>query len=125
MALIRDYEIKETGLTVDNAYHVVKNVQVEKRYSDLPLPVDYTREDGITDAPEREDVYFKEGYVATIEIDIYFNQDCRNSGKKPLGSLGNLREYKFMFDPESSETILSQAYSYLKTTEYYQDAIEI
>lgn len=124
MALIRDYEIKETGLTVDNAYHVIRNVYVEKRYTDIPLPLDITRNDGITDISERDSVHYKNGYVATIEIDVYVNKDCRDSGKKSLGSLGNLREYKFMFDPESSETILSQAYAYLRTTDYYQDALE-
>lgn len=124
MALIKEYQIKETGLVVDNAYHVIKNIQVEKRYSDIHLPVDSSRENGFTDVPEREDIFFKQGYVATIEIDVYLNENCRNTGKRSLGSLGDLREYRFMFDPESSETLLSQAYSYLKTTEYYQDAIE-
>ncbi len=32
MALIRDYELPGTGVTVANAYHVVTKVDVEKRF---------------------------------------------------------------------------------------------
>ena len=40
MALIKDYEMQGTGVTVPNAYHVITDLKVKKRIADIPLPPD-------------------------------------------------------------------------------------
>lgn len=125
MALIKDYKVKDTGLEIPNAYHVIKDVYLYKRYYDAKPPVDLIGQRN--DFPEfysQDDIYIKKGYIAIVKIDVYVNKECRNIEKNPIGSLGEDNQYKFMFDPESSESILSQAYSYLKTTEEYKDCAE-
>ena len=62
MALIRDFEIPETGLVVPNAYHLIVNVTTEKRLNDIKPPVDSGRPDGYTardDDDEDQWVYWK------------------------------------------------------------------
>jgi len=137
MALIRDYELPGTGLTVSNAYHVVTKVDVEKRMQDFQGPVDTTQPDGITAGSQEEgkEVFWKAGYIGTITITVWKDGDARASGSEPIGYLGvNPAEQKydvgiatpgedvgvkFFIDNSLTASYTEQAYTHLLTTDYY------
>lgn len=144
MALIRDFELPNTGVTVNNAYHLIVNVTTEKRLVDVPVPPDSSHPTGLTDGGHTGDpVYWKAGYVARIALEVYASKEARDEGKTPIGMIGVNptdamhpdiktvvtpgKDFKVMFfvDPESPDSILTQAYNHLKTTEYYKDAEEV
>jgi len=140
MALVKDFEIPGTGVTVDNAYHVIVNVKTEKRLQDIPLPPDPSRENGLTDVDRGSEVYWKAGYIGWISILVYASEEARQSGKQAIGAFGasptevgvnglytdgTAFDIKFMIDPDSSDSILTQAYNHLKSTEYYYGAQEV
>jgi len=141
MALVRDFEVSGSGFTVPDAYHVIVNVKTEKRLADIPPPPDSSRENGLTDMDLGSEVYWKAGYVGKISIQIFASKEARDNGLNPVGWLGDsptdagingqlatpglAHEVKFMIDPDSSDSILTQAYNHLKTTEYYKDAQEV
>lgn len=141
MALIRDYEIHGTGFTVPSAYHVVTNVKVEKRMHDIPAPPDPSRPDGLTEGsqdPEKA-VYWKKGYIGHIVVTIWASKEAREEGKKPIGFMGaeptetefegNIgtpgMDHKCLFflDVNNGIDYTTQAYEYLRTLDYYQDAV--
>ena len=144
MALIRDYEIPETGLVVPNAYHLIVNVTTEKRLNDIKPPVDSGRPDGYTardDDDEDQWVYWKKGYVGRITMEVFSSKEARDEGKKPIGAIGinptevqsadvnsvsDPKDFKihFYIDPNSTDSVLSQAYAHLKKSDYYKDALE-
>lgn len=117
MALINKYEITESGFTVENAYHVISDVQVDKKFN-------YIVE---ADPDSNQN---KSGYRATIYIQVFANKDARDQNKKPIGYINDAMpeikfSLKFMYDPESSDSVIMQAYNYLKTINYYKDAQEV
>jgi len=140
MALIRDYELPGTGLTVTNAYHVVTSVNVEKRINDIPLPVDSSRSDGLTAAARGSDIYWKKGYIGRIAVTVWKDSAARANNLQPLGFIGvnpTDNQYnssigtsgmdhicKFFIDTNSSDNHITQAYKHLKTTDYYVNATE-
>lgn len=144
MALIRDYEIPNTGMLATNAYHVIVNVTTEKRMADVPPPVDNNSPSGFTPRDESEgtEVHWKAGYVGRITLEIYASKKAREEGKAPIGAIGlnptdavhpDVKtvstpgtDFKVLFflDPTSSDSILTQAYNHLKSTEYYKTAEE-
>ena len=73
MALIRDYEIPGTGVTVSNAYHVVTKVSVEKRTSDIEGPKDSARPDQRTVGHQQvgQEINWKAGYIGTIAVTVW------------------------------------------------------
>jgi hypothetical protein len=139
MALIRDFDIPNTGLTASNAYHVVSNVKVVKRNFNVSPPPDPSREDLLTEdeSNTRSDleIYWKAGYIGHITILVYASKEARDGNKNPIGCISeNLAssgvapelypktvggELQFMVDNTSTESVLTQAYNFLKTTEYY------
>lgn len=137
MALIRDYELQGTGLTVSNAYHVVTRVSVEKRMQDVQGPVDHSRPDGITANSQEEgkEIYWKAGYVATIAVTVWKDEESRNNDLEPIGFIGvnpsdnahgvNISTAgmdhicKFFLDNTSTSSYTEQAYNHLLSTEYY------
>jgi hypothetical protein len=143
MALLRDFEIPGTGVTVNDAYHLIVNVTTEKRLQDVLLPPDSSTKSGFTECERGDPVYWKAGYVGRIALEIYASKQARDEGKTPIGAIGinptdvvdpNIKtvatpgkDFKVLFfiDPESSDSILTQAYNHLKTSEYYKDAKEI
>lgn len=144
MALIRDWEIPETGVVVEDAYHVIINVTTEKRLADIPPPPDQSRPDQLSDRDEEDEstwIYWKSGYIGRISLEIYASKEARDSGKKPIGVIGaNPIEagvdsqwatkgkdwrIEFFIDPDSSDSILTQAYNHLLTTDFYKDATEV
>ncbi len=143
MALIRDFELPGTGVTVSNAYHVVTKVDVEKRTQDISAPPDPTRPGGFTVGHQQpgNEINWKAGYIGTIAITVWKDAQARDSGLQPLGFLGvnasdnkygaklttDLKNHqpRFFVDVESTDNYITQAYNYLKTTEYYSDATEV
>ena len=142
MALIKDYELAGTGLTVPNAYHVVTNVSIEKRTADIPPPPDTSRPNGLTfrdDSPGTE-VYWAAGYVATISVTVWKDKAARDSDARPIGFVGvnagdnkyginigtqGMDHYcRFMLEVPSELNHIEQAYRHLLTTDYYSGSLE-
>lgn len=142
MALIQPYEIPNTGLTAPNAYFVVTDVKVQKRMQDIPTPPDPSDPTGLTNGGEQEgpEVYWKAGYVATIAVTIWTDKTAREEGKNPVGYAGvNPTDVEadlnigtegldhrcvFMLDMNSSDSHIVQAYSHLKSLDYFAGATE-
>jgi hypothetical protein len=143
MALVRNFEIPNTGVTVNGAYHLIVNVTTEKRLQDISLPPDSSTKSGLTEGNLGDPVYWKAGYVGRIALEVYASKEARDTGKAPIGAIGANptdvmhpdlktvctpgKDFKVLFfiDPESSDSILTQAYKHLKTTEYYKNAEEV
>ena len=141
MALIRDYELPGTGVIVENAYHVITDVKVEKRMADVPAPIDTSRPDGLTAGSQEEgkEVYWKAGYIGTIAVSVWKDKSTRDNDGQPIGFVGvnpSDNKYgvsigtagmdhvcKFFIDPASSDNELTQAYNHLLTTEYYSGSL--
>lgn len=143
MALVRDFEIPNTGVTVNDAYHLIVNVTTEKRLHDIPPPPDSSTKSGLTQTDQGDSLYWKAGYVGRITLEVYASKEARDTGKTPIGGIGINptdvmhpelktvctpgKDFKVLFfiDPDSSDSILTQAYNHLKTTEYYKNAEEV
>lgn len=137
MALISDYEIPGTDVIVPDAYHVVTNVDVEKRIADIPPPPDPSRPDGVTGGGHATgtEVHWKKGYVGKIAVTVWKDKSARDSGIRPVGYIGvdptdNAHEAsisgdsidhvcRFMLDVDSEENEITQAYKHLKSLDYY------
>lgn len=143
MALVRNFEIPGTGVTVNDAYHVIVNVTTEKRLVDISAPPDANNPTGLTAGGNQGDpVYWKAGYVGRITLEVYASKQARDEGKTPVGGIGMNptdvmhpelktvctpgKDFKVLFfiDIESSDSIFTQAYNHLKNTEYYMNAEE-
>lgn len=146
MALVRSFEIPGTGMVVENAYHLISNIQTEKRMVDILPPPDPSRPDGFTQRDDEDEslwINWKAGYIGKISIEVYASKEARDEGKTAIGAIGenatqianaDLRtiftpgqdfKISFFIDPNSSDSLLTQAYNHLKNTAYYQDATEV
>ena len=76
MALIKRYELK-TGLSADNAYHVITRLDTTKRVVDEPNIDDMRPEN----APEYT---WKAGYYAMIVIAVFASKSNKEAGKSPI-----------------------------------------
>lgn len=123
MALVRDFEIVGTGLIVPNAYHVITQLDVEKRLADRASPQGNGR---IYQGASDPDVQWTAGYYGRMVVCVWKDAESRTSNKTMLGVIN--ADYNvppvFRLAMDSSESYLSQAYAFLKTTEYYANAIE-
>jgi hypothetical protein len=140
MALVKDFEIPNTGLIVKDAYHVIKKVDTEKRLNDIPSPPDTSRPDGLTDQDRGHEVYWKAGYVGKIAIEVFSSKQARDEGRSPIGAIAinptdvqingvlstDIKQFdlNFFIDATSQLSIIDQAYEHLKTLLYYQNALE-
>ena len=145
MALIKDYEIQGTGVTVPNAYHVITDLKVHKRMADHPLPPDESTPTGLTNNGVRDEndnpVYWQAGYVGRIWVTIWSTAEARATGLKPIGMAGiNSTEVEaelsigtkgldarceFMLDmSDDAPTDLIQAYNHLKSLDFYDGCTE-
>jgi hypothetical protein len=143
MALLRDYELPGTGITVSNAYHVVTNVKIEKRMADFKPPVDLSRPDGLTpmDRSAGTEVYWAAGYTAEIAVTVWKDKAARDTEATPIGFIGkNPSDNKFgvsigtdgmdhrcvfMLEVPSELDHMGQAYRHLLTTDYYSGSLEV
>ena len=127
MALSKDFEIPGTGVTVPNAYFIVDEIRVEKRMADFPYPgMDLTDEQRVEKGEPL--VNFKAGRVAWISIAVYASEEARNNGSKTVGRLGmNDRtndSKRFRCFIEDGD-VTAQVYTYLATTDYFSDAVQV
>ena len=131
MAVIKRYELK-TGLSADNAYHVITRLDTTKRVVDEPNIDDMRPED----APEYT---WKAGYFAMITLAVFASKTLKESGNSPIavrsvfptgspfefgGEVETAENLVFEIDMNSTDNMIKQAYNYLKTLSYYQTAIE-
>ena len=123
MALIRDFEIMGTGLTVPNAYHVITQLDVEKRMVDRNFPQPTGR---IYQGNPDLDVQWTAGYYGRMAICVWKDAASRETNKNMLGVIN--AEYQvpavFKIDTTSADSYLTQAYKFLKTVDYYANATE-
>jgi hypothetical protein len=123
MALIRDFEIMGTGLTVPNAYHVITQLDVEKRMVDRNFPQPTGR---VYQGNPDLDVQWTAGYYGRIVICVWKDAASREANKNMLGITN--ADYQvpavFKLDTTSADSYLTQAYNFLKTVEYYANATE-
>jgi len=130
MALIKRYELK-TGLSSDNAYHVITRLDTIKRVLDEPNLNDMRPEN----APEYT---WKAGYFAMITLAVFFSKTHKESGNSPVavrsvfptgspfefgGEVETSNDLVLEIDINSSDNMIKQAYDYLKTLPYYQEAV--
>ena len=141
MALETNYKIGQTGIEVPNAYHIIYKVFTERRLNNLIQP---KLPSGM---PARPEISWKAGHIGRIAVFVYANKDDRDNGMKPIGALvkypsdaadritgaidQNLYsvtppfQLEFFIDDASSDSILTQAYNYLKTIPYFSGSLEI
>ena len=140
MALLQDFEIPGTGLVAPNAYHIIKSVKTDKRLAEILPPPDESTVSGLTEGDRGDEVYWRQGYVASISILVYVSKEARDNGAQAIGAFGDSPaevevnglfvdsksfQVQFMVDTESSDSLLTQAYNHLKSTEYYSGATEV
>lgn len=94
---------------------------------------------GSYDGPIGDPVYWQSGYTSQIKIEVYASKEARDSGKTPIAKLGvgstiidehlatKGMDSKIMFHTSTIDenSILAQAYTYLKSTDYYSGSIDI
>jgi len=119
MALVRDFEVPNTGLTIPNSYHIISDVKLDKRtYS---IPVGANSKDPLNGEP---------GYIGQIFIHVFASKESRDQGMKPIAFINaampefNDINFRFAYDPDSVDTLLTQAYDHLKQTNFYKDSVE-
>ena len=144
MALIKDYEMQGTGVTVPNAYHVITDLKVKKRIADIPLPPDNGTASGLTNDGVREagtEVHWETGSICQIWVTIWKDAAARQADMKAIGYAGlNATEvdaeisigtrgldqkcvFKLNMDP-TAPTDLVQAYTHLKSLDFYDGCTE-
>jgi hypothetical protein len=131
MALIKRYELAN-GIIAEEAYHVISDVITHKIPSDIPDP-------GGARPDNAPDWAWKKGYYGRVCVQVFYNKSARDAGKLPIAQMGvyptdmaaDLRvEFKsennlmLTLDLASSKSVIEQAYDFLKSTQYYSDAIE-
>lgn len=122
MALIRDYDIQHTGVTITGAYHMITNLKIEKRLADVIQPGDSSRRSGTTANTNKpgDEINWKAGNVVSVTVSVFKDEDARRNGFQPMGEA---YAHKFLADENESD-LIAQAYTSLKSTEYYKDALE-
>ena len=120
MALINDYEIPGTGVTVPNAYHVVIHIDIEKRNTDSPTPPNNYS----VNRPNQDDKWIA-GYYGRIVVSVWKDAEQKATGGQPLGVINanNNVNPVFKIDLSSTDTYLTQAYKHLLLTNYYSNAV--
>jgi hypothetical protein len=131
MALIKRYELAN-GIIAEEAYHVISDVITHKIPSDIPDP-------GGARPDNAPDWAWKKGYYGRVCVQVFYNKSARDAGKLPIAHMGvyptdiaaDLRvEFRsetnlmLTLDLASSKSVIEQAYDFLKSTQYYSDAIE-
>ena len=131
MALIKRYELAN-GIIADEAYHVVSDVITHKIPTDIPDP-------GGARPDNAPDWAWKKGYYGRVCVQVFYNKAARDAGKLPIAHIGvyptdvpaDMRvetksetNFWMSIDMASTKTVVEQAYDFLKTLNYYSDAVE-
>jgi len=146
MALIRDYEVAELGLTVPNAYFVIDHISLSKRKFDENLPMDPNHPSGFTDGNDRSNIpefLWKAGWHCTFTMVVYASSEARNDEtKNPIGYFSArpssnspddtnpdniynsiLQNLTFSYDEAAGTSCFKQAYDHLRNNvDYFSDA---
>lgn len=139
MALQKNYNIPNTSLIINGAYHIVGDIDVQKRNIDDIGPVVSHNEINTNLDRTSDPVYWKSGYTCRVMVDVYASKEARDTSKNPIATLGrhdiklegnlatNGMDEKIVFysDTDNTENILTQAYLHLKSTDYYSSSIDI
>jgi len=139
MALQRNYNIPNTSLIVSGAYHIISDIEVQKRNMNDMGPVSGSSEFNPGLDRASEPVYWKSGYTCRVKVDVYVSKEARDTAKKPIATLG-ARDVKleahlategmdekivFYSDTNNTDNLLTQAYLHLKSTDYYSNSIDV
>jgi hypothetical protein len=141
MALQKNYVIGDTGIEIPEAYHIIYNVYTERRLTDCiqpKLPIGM---------PQRPEILWKAGHIGRIAVFVYASKEDRDNDMRPIGAIvkypsdaadrisGTIDQnlysitppfqLEFFIDDTSSDSILTQAYNYLKTIPYFSGSLEI
>lgn len=130
MALIKRYELKN-GIVAENAYHVITKVDTWKRV------VDEIDLNGVRPIGASDDVW-KKGCYAKIVVSIFYSKEARDLGKSPIaikckyqsdagffaGEISTLEDLVFAVDLNSGLNEYEQAYNYIKTLRFWENAID-
>jgi hypothetical protein len=141
MALQKNYIVGNTGVEVPDAYHVIYNVYTERRLHDAKQPKIPGNKISLPD------IKWKAGYIGRIAILVYASKEDRDTGKQAVGAIVKYQtdaadrntgvvepalyqitppcELEFFIDTNSSDSILTQAYNYLKTIPYFSGSLEV
>jgi hypothetical protein len=141
MALQKNYVIGDTGIEIADAYHIIYNVYTERRLNNCIQP---KLPSAMSPMP---DIFWKAGHIGRIAILVYVSKEDRDNGNRPIGAIvkypsdaadrvtgavdQNLYsttspfQLEFFIDDASSDSILTQAYNYLKTIPYFSGSLEI
>lgn len=141
MALQKNYVVGNTGVEIPNAYHVIYNVYTERRLHDLKQPKMPGNKISLPD------IKWKAGYIGRIAIMVYASKEDRDTGKRAVGAIVKYQtdaadrntgtvdpnlyqitppcELEFFINTNSSDSILTQAYNYLKTIPYFSGSLEV
>jgi hypothetical protein len=139
MALQRDYTIPNTNYTVANAYHIITEVEVNKKNTDDAGPSQIEDHINVAAKENSDPVYWKKGYTSKLKVEVYANKQARLDGKKSIGILGvqssdidsqlgtKGMDHKIVFylDTNTDSSVFEQAYTYLKSTAYYSNAQDV
>lgn len=116
---MRSFEIPNTGLSLPSTYHIISDVKLDKRTTSVPV------------GPNSDDpLGGGSGYVGIIFMQVFASKEARDQGLKPIYQLNAAMpeldiNFRFAYDPTIPDSLLTQAYNHLKTTEYYKDAQEV
>lgn len=122
MALIRDFEIPNTGVVVANAYHVIVHIDIEKYSTPSTTPPSNYN----VNRPNADNQW-EIGYYGRIVISVWKDAEQKLAGSLPLGVINanNNINPVFKIDTASADAYLTQAYNHLLLTDYYKDAISL
>jgi hypothetical protein len=135
MALVKSYTMAN-GITCDNAYHIVNQVQQWKRAVDDPDP------DGMR--PENSPPHaWQAGTYGRISVVVYASAEARAAGRSPIacyakypteapggdfmGEINILQaadDLSFTINMESGVSITQQAYEHMLTLETWSGATQ-
>lgn len=131
MALIKRVELAN-GVVAEQAYHVVSDVITFKIPSDKPDP-------GGVRPDNSPDHTWKKGYYGRVCVKVYYSKAARDAGKSAILNMGvyptdipadlqaeTKTESNLIctLDINSTASVIEQAYVYLKTLNYFADAVE-
>lgn len=118
MALEKSFE--KFGTTFSSAYHRISNLNYscydrkEIVYSEQAID-----ENG-EPVPSTQSEQWVVERLVNFTVSVYVDGDARDAHSEPVYS----RSYSFVPDWSSSDNILSQSYSHLKTLEEYSEAVD-
>ena len=118
MALTKSLE--KFGTTFTGAYHRITNLNYTvHEYEETTYPEPSVDDDGNPVVAEPVTSWVS-SRKANFQVSTYFDSDARDDHAQPVSTA----YYEFTPDWTSSDNVLSQAYSYLKTLTEFDGAVD-